>query len=71
MTELIIKDNSLTSKKGFNEISNITERIADKTLKQLNKEGVFVFPELIKDAEDISKDQIILESINDYYRSST
>ena len=70
MTELIIKDNSLTSKKGFNEISNITERIADKTLKQLNKEGVFVFPELIKDAEDISKDQIILESINDYYRSS-
>ncbi|HZK27278.1 MAG TPA: hypothetical protein VFD00_07065 [Thermoclostridium sp.] len=48
----------------------MTEKIADKTLKQLEKEGVFIFPELIKDAEDISKDQVILQSVNDCYRSS-
>lgn len=70
MTELKIKDNSLISKKYFDEISHVTEKIADKTLEQLEKEGVFIFPELIKDAEDISKDQVILQSVNDYYRSS-
>ncbi|NMA06407.1 MAG: hypothetical protein GX928_01640, partial [Ruminococcaceae bacterium] len=70
MMELKIRDNSLISKKYFNGVSHVTEKIADKTLKQLEKEGVFIFPELIKDAEDISKDQVILQSVNDCYRSS-
>lgn len=70
MTELKIKDNSLVNKKCFDEISHVTEKIADKTLEQLEKEGVFIFPELTKDAEDISKDQVILQSVNDCYRSS-
>lgn len=68
--ELKIRDNSIISKKYFNGVSHVTEKIADKTLKQLEKEGVFIFPELIKDAEDISKDQVILQSVNDCYRSS-
>lgn len=70
MTELKIKDNVLISKKNFSEVSHVTEKIADKTLEQLEKEGIFVFPELIKDAEDINKDQVILQSVNDCYRSS-
>lgn len=70
MTELKIKDNALISKKQFNDVSHVTDKIADKTLEQLEKEGIFVFPELIKDAEDISKDQVILQSVNDFYRSS-
>ena len=68
--ELKIKDNALISKKYFDEISYVKEKIVDKTLEQLEKEGVFIFPELIKDAEDISKDQVILQSVNDCYRSS-
>jgi len=70
MTELKIKDNALIGKKNFAEVSQITERIADKTLEQLEKEGVFVFPELIKDSEDIDKDQVVLQGANDCYRSS-
>ena len=44
-------------------------KIADKTLDQLEREGAFVFPEYIDDAEDITRDQIILQSVNDSYRS--
>ena len=70
MTELKIKDNALISKINFAEVSQITERIADKTLEQLEKEGIFIFPELIKDSEDIDKDQVVLQGANDCYRSS-
>lgn len=56
MTELKINDNALISKNKFDVVSHVTERIADKTLEQLEKEGVFVFPELTKDAEDVNKD---------------
>ena len=64
-----IKDNTQIKKKAFADISNLTGKIADKTLEQLEREGVFVFPEFILDAEDISKDQMILQSVNDSYRS--
>ncbi|MCR5129267.1 MAG: McrC family protein [Lachnospiraceae bacterium] len=64
-----IKDNKQEKKDTFSEIANLTGRIADKTLEQLEREGVFVFPEFIVDAEDITKDQMILQSINDTYRA--
>ena len=32
-------------------------------------EGVFVFPELIKDAKDVTKEQMVLQSYNDMYVS--
>ncbi|MGE5614633.1 MAG: 5-methylcytosine restriction system specificity protein McrC [Bacillota bacterium] len=69
MTVLKIKDNTLVGKKYFGEVSRVTGIIADKTLEQLEKEGVFIFPELVKDSEDITGDQVILQSVNDYYRS--
>lgn len=43
--------------------------IADKTLEELEKEGVFVFPEMVHEAEDVTRDQMILQSVNDTYRS--
>lgn len=70
MTELKIKDNTLIRKEKFNEVRLVEEKIADKTLEQLEKEGIFIFPEVIKDAEDITKEQVILQSVNDNYRSS-
>ncbi len=45
-------------------------KICDKTLEQLEREGIFVFPELVRDADDLTKDQMILQSVNDTYRSS-
>ena len=70
MKQLKIKDNTQVKKEVFSEIKGIAERVADKTLKQLEKEGVFVFPSLIGEAEDLTEDQMILQSINDCYRSS-
>lgn len=69
MKVLRIKDNNLKKKDDFAEIRTVTGKIADKTLEQLEREGVFVFPEIVKDAEDITRDQMILQSVNDSYRS--
>lgn len=65
-----IKDNSQRKKDAFSQVARLTGKIADKTLEQLEREGVFVFPETVKDAEDITQDQMILQSVNDTYRAS-
>lgn len=69
MKLLRIKDNSQVKKDAFLVIQSLAGKIANKTLEQLEREGIFVFPELIKDADDITKDQMILQSFNDSYRS--
>ena len=69
MKLLKIKDNTQVKKDTFSEIENLTARIADRTLEQLERDGVFVFPELVVDAEDITKDQMILQRVNDAYRA--
>ena len=70
MKLLRIRDNSQLKKDAFSDIQILTDKIAGKTLEQLEREGVFVFPEIVKDAEDITRDQMILCGINDTYRSS-
>ena len=65
-----IKDNSCYAKAAFSGLPELVKRIADKTLEQLEKDGVFVFPELLKNSEDLTKDQIVLKSVNDTYRTS-
>lgn len=69
MRILRVKDNQLKKRDAFSEIANLTGRIADKTLEQLEREGVFVFPTLIKDADDVTRDQMILQGVNDAFRS--
>lgn len=69
MKLLKIKDNSQQKKETFSQIGNLAGKIKDKTLGQLELEGVFIFPERIKDAEDITQEQMILQSVNDSYRS--
>ena len=64
-----IKDNAQFKKGDFSDIGNLISKIANKTLGQLERDGVFVFPEFVKDAEDITKDQMILQSVNGSYRS--
>lgn len=70
VTKMKIKDNSCYAKAAFSGLPELVKRIADKTLEQLEKDGVFVFPELLKNSEDLSKDQIVLKSVNDTYRTS-
>ena len=69
MNLLKIKDNSQQKKETFSQVKNLTGKIADKTLEQLEREGVFVFPDTVRDAGDITQDQMILQSVNDVYRS--
>lgn len=69
MKLLKIKDNTQVKKYAFSSIEVLTRRIADKTLEQLEREGVFVFPEFIVEAEDLTKDQMILQSVNGSYRA--
>ncbi len=69
MNQLRIKDNSQINKNIFCDVAGVTTKVADKTLEQLEREGIFVFPELIKEAEDITRDQMILQSVNDSYYS--
>lgn len=69
MKLLTIKDNSRQRKNIFADIKNLTDRIADKTLAQLEREGIFVFPEMIDDAYGITREQMILQRINDTYHT--
>ncbi len=64
-----IKDNSFAEKEQFNEVHNIVRIVADKTLEQLEKDGVFVFPELKTESNDLSRVQMILQSFNNEYHT--
>lgn len=68
--ELRIKDNSIIEKEKFNKFNNIKEKILDKNLKELEEEQIFIFPELIKEAEDLTEYQSILQTNNNYYKTS-
>ena len=69
MNPMKIKDNESREKEKFYQVKSIASCVSDKTLEQLEREGVFVFPEIMKDAEDITKNQMILQSCNDMYCS--
>ena len=69
MKQLKIKDNSRSSKDLFFDIPHLVKSISDKTLGELEKEGVFVFPEYVREADDLSDDQMIIRSVNDDYYS--
>ena len=67
MKLLKIKDNTRQKKEAFSQIGNLVEKIADKTLGQLEDENIFVFPEALKNAEGITRDQMILKRVNQDY----
>lgn len=69
MEPLRIKDNEQVKKEEFAKLPYLVHRIADKTLERLEQEGVFVFPEIFSDTQDLDKDQMILQSVNDSYRA--
>ena len=69
MKSFRIKDNSSIPKEAFSDVPLLTKRIANITLTQLERDGVFVFPELIREAEDLEADQMILQSVNGTYRT--
>lgn len=70
MNILNINDNSQKDKTEFLNILKIVDKVADKTLNDLEKEGIFIFPNYIKESKDLTDDQMILQSYNNVYRTS-
>jgi len=63
-----INDNSrIDGSTVLSQIPKLSHKISNKTLSQLETEGIFVFPESLKYTEDLSNDQFILQKINDFY----
>lgn len=69
MKQLLIKDNQYRAKSDFDEVKDVANYVADKTLAELEKEGVFVFPLSVKETKDLTNDQKVLQSYNDMYIS--
>lgn len=67
MKTLKIKDNQRRNKIEFSELKNLTGKVANKTFEQLEREGIFVFPELLKESNDITRDQMILQEVNNFF----
>lgn len=70
MNWLRVKDNSAVEKSDFSVIPNLSKHLADKTLKQLEREGVFMLSNSIQNADDITEDQMVLQGFNSCYRTS-
>lgn len=62
-----VKDNSKLQKEELEDVESLIEKIENKTLDELEQEGIFVFPETINDSEDIQSNQMILQGINNNY----
>lgn len=69
ITTIRIKDNSIRNKNDFSSIPNLIGAIADKTTGLLEKDGVFVYPEHVRESDDISYEQIILKSSNESFKT--
>lgn len=69
MNLLRIKDNSSYYINEFSCIDQLSKRIANKNLQLLESEGVFIFPEIVKDTEDLTREQMIIQKINDSFLS--
>lgn len=70
MAKLRIKDNSENDELQFKPISTLTRKVENKTLQQLEKEEIFVFPETVNDTVDLSQNQCVLQQVNHAYRTS-
>lgn len=64
-----VKDNSIFNKSSLSGAEKIARKIEDKTLEQLEKEGIFVFPQAVDESKDLTSDQVILRSINENYQT--
>lgn len=69
MKRMKVNDNGFINKDAFAIIPALTEKIADKTLEELEKEGVFVFPDTVGDLDGMERDQVILQSVNETFRT--
>ena len=51
------------------EIPQLAKKLANKTLAALKQEGVFIFPEHLALSEDLDQNQLVLQRIDQQYRT--
>ena len=64
-----IKDNDVRSKSEFSDVGRLIGLVADKTIGELESKGVIVFPPLSSQSEIVYREQMILRSENENFRS--
>ena len=65
-----IKDNTPQEQNEFpDDIKDLVEKIENKSLLQLEREGVFLFPECIEKSDDLTSEQIPLQRVGNSYRT--
>lgn len=69
MKTIRINDNTSYNKEKFADIQNLTKKIVNKPLEQLERQGVFLFPRVIGETSDLNNEQMILQEVNENYRS--
>lgn len=70
MKLLKLKDNSTNDINVEQVIPKLSDKVLNKTLQQLQSEGVFVFSDQLKDSEDIDDQHILLKKVNNKYYTS-
>lgn len=69
MEPLKIKDNTSYNSSIMLNFKNLTNCILNKTLYQLEHEGLFIFPRSLNNSEDLTRDQFVLQTINNTIRT--
>lgn len=64
-----VYDNSHIDTAKLIDCQKLVESIANKTIIQLEKEGLLLLPGTFKNAEDLSEDQMVFKHVNGKYHS--
>lgn len=62
-----VKDNRRYLQEQLAEIPRIVRKLANKTMAQLEKEELFIFPEHVRETRDLTADSMVMQSIDDRY----
>lgn len=63
------RDNQRELKEHYKDIPKLTNKLVNQTLTQLKNDHLFIFPEIIANADDLTADQMVLRSINEDYQT--
>ena len=69
MQRMRVYDNSHIDTAKLIDCQKLVESIANKTIIQLEKEGLLLLPGTFKNAEDLSEDQMVFKHVNGKYHS--
>lgn len=64
-----MNDNSSLTNDEVQEVPRLVKTLADKTLQDLDAEGVFVFPDAVRDSDDLESNQFVLCRSRNMYRT--